>query len=91
MPKIQISQKHNKPTAEIRKRLEELNSQFIGKYGFTSRWISDNEAQVERAGSKGTISFTDTDININLDLAFILSPLKGTIEKAIRDELNKSL
>jgi len=89
MPKVEISQTHNVTAEEARKRIETLNKELGDKYGLTSRWQSDTEAQVERTGAKGTIRVEPNRVHVFLDLSFAMTPVKGTIEKRIKEELER--
>lgn len=87
MAKLQISQSHNVTVAEAHQRIDALNKDLGEKYGLTSRWVNETEATVERTGAKGTIKILANLITIELDLSFAMSPLKGTIEKRIKEVL----
>jgi putative polyhydroxyalkanoate system protein len=89
MAKLQISQSHNVTAAEARQRLDKLSKELGEKYGLNSTWHSDTEAKVERSGAKGTIKILPNSVQIDLDLSFAMTPIKGTIEKRIKDELEK--
>jgi putative polyhydroxyalkanoate system protein len=89
MPKLQISQSHNLTAAEAHARIDTLSKDLGDKYGLTSKWISDTEAKVERTGAKGTITILANLVNVELDLSFAMTPLKGTIEKRIKEELER--
>ena len=89
MAKLQISQPHNCTAEEARQRIDKLSKDLGDKYGLTSKWQSDTEAKVERTGAKGSIKVAANQILVELDLSFAMSPLKGTIEKRIKEELEK--
>ncbi len=87
MPKLEISHSHKVTAEEARKRIDTLNKELGDKYGLTSRWISDPEAKVERTGATGSIKVEPNRIHVFLDLSFAMTPIKGTVEKRIKDEL----
>lgn len=89
MPKVEISHNHKVTAEEARKRIETLNKELGEKYGLTSHWHSDTEAHVERTGAKGTIKIEPTRVHLQLDLSFAMTPLKGTIEKRVKEELER--
>ncbi len=91
MPKINIEHRHSLPIEEVKKRLETLASQLGAKYGVTSRWISDREADVKATGTTGKISFDNGLVRIFLDLSFALTPVKGKVEERITRELKNAL
>ena len=89
MPKLQITQSHSVTAEEAHNRIDQLSKDLSDKYGLSSSWVTPNEAKVERTGAKGTIKILATAINVELDLSFAMTPLRGTIEKRIKDELEK--
>lgn len=89
MARIKIEQSHQVTADEARKRLDQMNQDLSDKYGLNVKWHSDTEARVERTGVTGTIKIEAQKVLVDLDLAFMLSPLKGTIENRIRDELKR--
>jgi putative polyhydroxyalkanoate system protein len=89
MPKLNIEQSHKMPADEARKCLDSLSKDLADKYGLTCKWLSDTEAKVERTGATGNIKIEPQRVLVNLDLSFALTPLKGTIESRIREELSR--
>jgi putative polyhydroxyalkanoate system protein len=89
MPKLEINQPHSVTAQEARQKLDGLSKELGEKYGLTSSWTSDTQAKVERTGASGTITIEPNNVKIFLDLSFAMTPLKGTIEKRIKDELEK--
>lgn len=89
MPKLEINQKHSVTAAEAKAKLSALSQELSEKYGLASKWHSDTEAKVERTGATGTIKIEPANINVKLDLALMLSPIKGKVEEKIREELKK--
>ena len=89
MPKLEVIQSHNVTAAEAKAKLETLAKELSEKYGLTSKWLHDTEAKVERSGATGSIKIEPKQVKVNLELAFVLSPMKGKIEDKIKDELKK--
>ena len=89
MPKIVITQSHKDTAADAKAKLDTLNKELSDKYGLSSKWLSDTEAKVERTGATGTIKIEPTHVKVSLDLAFVLSGIKGKVEEKIKDELKK--
>lgn len=89
MPKLEITQSHKVSAEEAKKRLDTLSQELSEKYGLSSTWKSDTQAEVKRTGATGTINIEPSQVRVNLDLSFVLSPMKDTIEKKIKDELAK--
>ena len=91
MPKMTIEQAHVLEPSIVRKNLEGLQVRLAEKYGLTVSWTSNTEATIKRSGVSGTIRCEPQKVLINLDLSFALTPLKGTIEQRIRQELTQAL
>lgn len=91
MPKMTIEQCHALEPATVRQHLEGLQTRLAEKYGLTVSWTSNTEATIKRTGASGTIRCEPQKVVVNLDLSFALTPLKGTIEQRIRQELTQAL
>ena len=89
MPKLEITQSHKVTAAEAKQKLDGLSKDLSEKYGLSSKWVSDTEAKVERTGATGSIKIEPTQVKVNLDLSFALTPIKSTVEAKIQNELKK--
>ena len=87
MPKLTIEQSHALPAPELRTRLNALTTQFAEQYEIEAKWSSDTHATFARKGASGSITCEAGRVVVIVDLAFVLWPLKGTIESRIRKEL----
>ncbi len=95
MAAIEISRKHNLSADVIREKLDALRAKLKEKFSIDSNWDSDNKATVAgsglTSGLKGSVDFTDTDINAAIDLPWKLKLMKGKIQSALEGELDKLL
>lgn len=91
MPKVLIKQSHALPVATVKEKIDKLNQDLGSQYGLTSKWVSDSKAEVERSGVSGSITISAGEVVVDLDLSFLLSPLKSKVEDQIKDELAKML
>jgi len=91
MPKLTIEQPHTLSPAEVRQRLDALRARLSTKYGIDAEWKSDTRATFKRSGASGTISVEPNRVVIDVDLSFMLAPMKGQVESRIRDELVRAL
>jgi putative polyhydroxyalkanoate system protein len=91
MPKLTIEKSHQLEHQIVRQRLIELQTRLAGKYGIDARWTSDTEATIKRTGASGTIRCEKNRVVVDLDLNFVLTPLKGKIENRVREELDRVL
>jgi putative polyhydroxyalkanoate system protein len=76
-----LDQKRAKAAAE--KIARDLNKRFDLEYA----WEGDHIA-FKRPGLSGTLHVGKTDLQLEVQLSFLLLPLKGPIEQAIHNELD---
>ena len=74
---------------DVKTYVDKLSRDLSAKYELKSAWVSPTEATVSRTGVTGSIKITPTQVVVDLDLAFVLGAIKGTIESKIREELEK--
>lgn len=91
MAKIDVTQSHSLPIEEAKLRMEKVQAELTQKYGLSFSWEGDRRVQVSGKGVKGTIQLTETQVSVNLDLSFILTPVKGKIESRLREQLVEQL
>ena len=91
MAKLTIEHPHALPPAEVKKRLDVLNEKLSTKYGIEAKWKSDTEATFKRTGATGTLLSQPGKVVVNLDLSFLLSPMKDQVEGRIKQELARVL
>jgi putative polyhydroxyalkanoate system protein len=91
MPKIDLSQSHALPIAEVRRRVDEVKGELESKYGLACKWDSDTQMSVSGKGVTGTIKVQPAVVAVNLDLSFLLSPMKGKIEERLKTQLAAKL
>lgn len=89
MPKINLSRNHSLPADVIKQRLTELGSKMQEKYQAKTSWSDDKTLNVKGPGVEGKLVIGGDKVDVNLDLGFMLSPLKGKIEETLGRELEK--
>lgn len=89
MPKISISRNHSLSTTVIKQRLVDLGEKLQAKYQAKTSWQGDNTMNVKGPGVEGKLTLSEGKVDVNLDLGFLLSPMKGKIEEALTKELEK--
>lgn len=87
MPKISISRNHSLPPAVLKQRLVDLGEKLQAKYQAKTSWEGDKTLNVKGPGVEGKLLIGDSKVDVNLDLGFLLSPMKGKIEEALTKEL----
>ena len=89
MPKISLSRNHSLSPAVIKQRLVDLGEKLQAKYQAKTSWDGEKTMNVKGPGVEGKLSIADTKVDVNLDIGFLLSPMKGKIEEALTKELEK--
>lgn len=91
MPKVYVQHSHSLEQEEARARLRALIRGFEEKYRFKADWVEPDRAKVSGQGVKGTLSLVPGKVTFDLDLTFLLSPLKARIESGIASEVARAL
>jgi putative polyhydroxyalkanoate system protein len=89
MATIDISRNHKHGTEEAKRRANTLLAKLEKDQGVKGAWAGDTFNIT--APAKGTCEVTATIVRIQLDLPFLLRPLKGKIESKINEELERTL
>lgn len=89
MPKISISRPHSLSPAVLKQRLDDLAGKLQSKYQAKTSWDDDKTLKVKGTGVEGKLLISDNKVDVNLDLGFMLTPMKGKIEEALTSELEK--
>lgn len=90
MSSISITRPHSLGLDAARSAVEQVGQDLAAEYGISHAWRG-NTLDVKRSGMEGQLRVSDTDVRIELKLGFLLSALKGSIEKAVHTELDKRL
>ena len=92
MATIELEKNHALGKDEARKKAEELADKMKEKIGIEWAWVGDSikfEAKSGAAkGAKGKVDVTDTLMRVEVDLPFMLRPLKGMVESKIKEKLD---
>jgi putative polyhydroxyalkanoate system protein len=92
MAAIDIKKTHTLGKEKARQVAEEIAGKMKEKLDLEWAWAGDSlnfESKHGVAkGVKGTVSVTDTEIGVVVDLPFMLRPLKGMVEGKINERLN---
>jgi putative polyhydroxyalkanoate system protein len=89
MPKISLSRNHSLSPTTIKQRLVDLGEKLQAKYQAKTSWDSDTTMSVKGPGVEGKLAIAATKVDVNLDIGFLLSPMKGKIEEALTKELER--
>ena len=89
MPKISISRNCSLPPTVIKQRLVDLGVKLQEKYQAKTSWDGDKTMNVKGPGVDGKLTLGEGKVDVNLDIGFLLSPMKGKIEEALTKELER--
>ena len=90
MAKIHIKQAHALPREEARARVEEIARDLREQLDADYTWEGDS-LRFKRSGASGSIDVSDDQIELNVTLGMLLSPLKGKIEDTVRKQMHVAL
>ena len=88
MPSIQISRKHSKTMPQARAAVEKVAKKIAQKFDVDYGWDGDT-MNFERSGVSGHIELTKGAVKVVVDLSFLLMAIKGPIQSAIEEHLDK--
>lgn len=95
MATIDIRRQHSVGKEAAKGKAEELAKGMQAKLGIQWKWAGDQikfDAPSGTAkGATGTVSVTDSEVRVEIDLPFLLRPMKGMVEGRVNDELKKLL
>ena len=91
MPKFTVERTHSLEPADAKARLQTLSDKLSAKYGLSSTWKSDTEAEVKGTGATGKITCVPGKVSVMIDLSFALTMMKGKIEEKVKKELDSAL
>lgn len=87
MSNIHIKHKHSLSHEETRQRVEELANDLKKSYKINYAWKGDR-LHFRRSGATGYLELGDGFIELRIKLGLVLAPLKGKIEKTIRQDMS---
>jgi putative polyhydroxyalkanoate system protein len=86
MSKIHMKYKHALGPQETRDRVEEIAKELKREYKIDYAWKGDR-LLFRRSGAAGNLDLGDGFIELDINLGLVLSPLKGKIEQAIKQNI----
>jgi putative polyhydroxyalkanoate system protein len=89
VPRFEITQSCSVSAEEARRRLEQLSTDLRDRYGLEPVWVSPTEVAIKRSGASGTLRIESGLIRVDVNLSFVLTPLRNEIESRIRHELGE--
>ena len=89
MAAIDITKNHPLGRETAKTRASQVIDRIKGEFGIQGTWTGDVFAITKPTTGKFTV--TDTTVRVEVELSFMMRPLKGKIEDKINAELGRAL
>lgn len=86
MSNIHIKHRHSLSPEETRQRVEEIAKSLKKEYKIDYAW-KGNRLHFRRSGATGSLDIGDGFIELSIKLGMVLAPVKGKIEKSIKQNI----
>ncbi len=90
MADISMKRSHELGLKGARVAADKMAEKLGEKFDLTGDW-KGNTLHFNRPGVNGTLAVTDHDMQLEVTLGFMLKMMKGPIEKAVQEQLEKVL
>jgi putative polyhydroxyalkanoate system protein len=87
MPTISIKRRHKLDQKKARAAAEKIARDLNKRFDLAYEWEGDHIA-FERPGVSGNLHVGKTNVQLDVDLSFLLLALKGPIEREIHKQLD---
>lgn len=91
MPRYEIEIPHGLSPQEVRTRLEGALPKLEDQYGAKCAWDAEGRLLVTRKGLEATVHLEPGRLRVDMNLAFLLAPLAGSIRTGITKQLTELL
>ncbi|MFO0552916.1 MAG: polyhydroxyalkanoic acid system family protein [Polyangiaceae bacterium] len=95
MATIDIKRNHTLGVEVAKQKAAELADGMKDKLGIVWKWDGNNikfDAPSGMAkGSTGKVSVSASEIRVEIDLPFLLRPMKGAVESKVNEKLDRAL
>ncbi|MCA9584033.1 MAG: polyhydroxyalkanoic acid system family protein [Myxococcales bacterium] len=92
MATIELSRSHSLSIDDAKAKAEELAKGMEGKLGISWKWdgntIRFDAPSGAAKGTKGEVRVSDKQVQVSIDLPFMLRVMKGTIEDKVKEKLD---
>jgi putative polyhydroxyalkanoate system protein len=88
MPDIDIKRAHNLGLKAARAAADQMAEHLGRRFGLRGDW-KGNVLDFERPGVTGSLAVDDKDVRLTVTLGFLLKAMRGSIEGAVHEELDK--
>lgn len=88
MADIDLRRAHDLGLEGARAAADKMGAHLGRRFDLKGAW-NGNTFHFERPGVSGALAITDRDLHIAVTLGFLLKAMRGTIERAVNEELDK--
>lgn len=88
MSSIEIKRAHNRPLADAKASVERVAKHIAERFGVDYRW-EGNTLHFTRSGVDGHIKVAAKQVLVNVQLGFLLSAIRGSVEREIHRFLDE--
>lgn len=88
MPTIAIQRRHKLDPKEAKAAAQKIAKDLSARYQLVCSWQGD-DVSFTRPGVSGCIHVGEAEVRLDVQLSFLMTPLKGPIEQAIGKELDR--
>jgi putative polyhydroxyalkanoate system protein len=90
MPNITIKRRHKLDPKHARAAAQKIAKDLNKRYGLIYQWDGD-DVTFDGIGVSGNMQVGKSQIKLDVQLSFLLAPLKGPIEREINKQLDTLL
>lgn len=90
MADITLKRAHQLGLKGARAAADKMAEKLSEKFDLAGDWQGDT-LHFQRPGVNGTLSITETQMNLEVSLGFMLKMMRGPIEQAVHEQLDKVL
>jgi putative polyhydroxyalkanoate system protein len=84
---IDLKRIHHLGMKAARHAADEMAADLGRKFGLSGNWTG-NTLHFDRPGVTGKLVLTEKDLHLTVTLGFLLKALRGSIERAVHEELD---
>jgi putative polyhydroxyalkanoate system protein len=90
MPDIALNRKHELGLKGAKVAADKMAEKLGEKFDLAGTW-KGNVLNFSRPGVNGTLAISEAEMTLEVTLGFLLKAMKGPIEKAVNEQLDKVL
>jgi len=88
---MKIRREHGIAPPEVDAKMTALAERIADQYGLKVVSRGHRSITAARTGANATVSWDDESLSLEVELGFLLRPLRGVIERTIREGLDKEI